>query len=405
MYAASVRFASGDDIDHTLVPNMHERSEWIRKIKRATSDTAGKHDGTLVSGVFLTVSGSSYTHVYNKMLIQSVNAWLDPSACTVAYVTTSGVPIHRAHLHMGTVANAGVGMYAPTWKRASRGCVVPFRTSFVGLPVENVAAIALYNKTVGCGHTMGVRYDPMFQKLETMLYENASRYTLDPSSVQNPSWLSTDDTRLFAAYQHAPLIPKCDVDVYDIQSAVLTSKQMTELVELETKRINALSKLYMAVNTHKSKIALGHSSESHAAQRLKLERLCMQEAIEKANGGVLLAKRHVQASLTKAEMLIQRKNDKKSKTMHSNRRKGQPDSKEVSDSTMNKMLTQMLDIPTSTNLSLCDCLQRRLVEPFYVLLNQTLSHVMAALASSIVEIATAMKKRPKSRADGRRCRN
>jgi len=357
MDEASLLFASEDDIDHMRVPSVHERSEWLRKIKRATNDMAGESNGTLVSGVFMTVSNSSYTGVYNKMLIKSVNAWLDPSARTVAYVTTSGVPIHKANLQMGTIANAGAGMYAPTWKLGSRGRVVAFSTSFEGLPVENAAAMAVYCKTVGGGHTMGSAYDTTFQTLETILRENAGMYAVNPDSVPNPSWLSTDDTKLFGAYQHAPIIPQCDVDVYDVESAARTSKQMRELIKRETQRIKALSELYTAVNTHKSKIALGHSSESQAAQQRKLERLCMQEAIEKANGGVLLAKREVQNDLVEAEMRIKRNVDDKSKRRRSSRRKGHADRKAVSDSTITRMIMRTLGLHRTKKLSWCNYIE------------------------------------------------
>jgi len=162
----------------------------------------------------------------------------------------------------------------------------------------------------------------LLDRVNATLQQVASGLDVVPSAIPNPdAWTNLDvTTNPCAAVYMSELIRPVNIDdVSTTQHATNASKNMAQLVESEKMRVAALADLYEELNQFKAKSSAQHGPSSTAARQETLERLQLEQKIERENANLLLLKRKAQATLLKYDVLLKKRVDDATGKMASDR--------------------------------------------------------------------------------------
>jgi hypothetical protein len=162
----------------------------------------------------------------------------------------------------------------------------------------------------------------LLDRVNTTLQQVASGLDVDPSAITNPdAWTNLNVTThpCAAVYMSELIRPENLDDVSTTQNATNASKTMEQLVASEKMRVVALADLYEELNQLKAKSSARHGPSSASARQEKLERLQLEQKIERENANLLLLKRKAQATLLKSDALLKKRVDDANGKMASDR--------------------------------------------------------------------------------------
>lgn len=238
------------------------------------------------AGIKASASSAEKTAVKDaQKLVATVNAWLDPTGQTVAYISNNpvGLAIRRQHLMICTETNR------------------PESTDpkMVGLPIENPSAVALGKAAMN--QNLDINDGLLLQRInaETTAVTGASS-TVNATTSAN--WVGESQTS--AVYKCELIVPADADDISTTTSAIQASENMATLIAAETARVKKLTALYEEINLHKSKTCHAHGKLSMGVLDERIALLSKHQEIEREKANLVVTKRKSQATVLAADVIL-----------------------------------------------------------------------------------------------------
>jgi len=220
-----------------------------------------------------------------KKLVATVNAWLDPTGQTVAYISNNpvGLAIRRQHLMMCTESNKGT-----------------LDAKMIGLPIENPSAVALGKAAMN--QNLDINDGLLLQRINAETTSETKDISTVNAAVSSADWVG--DSKTSAVYKCELIVPADADDISTTASAIKASENMANLIASETARVKKLTALYEEINLHKSKTCQGHGDLSMGVLEERLALLSKQQEIEKEKANLVIVKRKSQATVLEADVIL-----------------------------------------------------------------------------------------------------
>ena len=234
-----------------------------------------------------------------RRYIATVNAWLDKTGTTVAYICDSpkGLAIRREHLIIAT----------------STSCLeqkLPLK--LVGLPIENAESVRIAGSRMSATNA-DITDSQTLRRVNAYVDFLTAETVVEPADGHS-SWAG-QAAESCMSYQGTLIVPETQEQTTTVDEARAASEKATHLIEREIARFDKLDVLFEKVNAYSARTATGNSKKSTGALKEQLERLEMQQKLENAKANYVIVKRKAQASVlvadSKLKYIVDETNGKK----------------------------------------------------------------------------------------------
>jgi len=232
-----------------------------------------------------------------RRYIATVNAWLDKTGTTVAYICDSpkGLAIRREHLIIATLTNC------PS-------------SNLIGLPIENADAVKAAGSRMSATNNDIMDSRTLRRIIDYTDYLTEDTIVVPATDGRASSWAGPAAEKCMS-YQGMLIVPQTEEQTTTVDEACVASEKATLLIEREIVRIDKLDVLFEKFNDYCAKTADGNSKTSTGALKERLEKLELKQKVSTAKANCVIVERKSQAGVliadNKLKLIVDETNGKK----------------------------------------------------------------------------------------------